>query len=146
MLAGGGGQRLQDYEAPDDDELWVEMFWHSIHYLLTGNVNEAPGEGPLGQVIFTRHRLTVPGPPPDAPFWLTTPEEVAEVAAALRDLDRDVATGRYQEIVEGSVTIYWQSDYADDYTRNEVFGYIDAIAALYDRSALAGRGVLNLIA
>lgn len=146
MLADGDGRRLQDYEPSDHDELWVEVLWHGLHYLFSGIVEERPGEGPLGQVIFTQHRLSVPGPPPDAPFWLVTPSEVAEIAPALRDLDRDVVGRRYQDIVDRTVTVYWQGDYGDEGTRNEVFGYIDAITALYDRASAGGHGVLNLIA
>ncbi len=44
------------------------------------------------------------------------------------------------------MTVYWQGDYGDELTRNEVFGYIDAITALYDRATAGGQGVLNLIA
>jgi hypothetical protein len=127
---------------PGTGELSLEKMWHAIHWLLTG----APigGPEPLSLAILG-------GQPAGAdlgfgPARLLAPEQVRAVAAALKGIDFDALWSRFDAARMDQDEIYPQVwDEPEDELREEIAGYYQELALLYESAAQAGDGMLLAI-
>jgi len=128
------------------DEIALDTRWHILHYLLSGIAGEHPGAGPTGAVIFPTHRLSWAGAASESPFWLLTPDEVAETANGLATLNWSVITGRYEDIATRAITgLYWQDTYGDRSGWPQMRDGLEALKALHQHAATAARAVVNIL-
>lgn len=130
------GELLEDLEETwDDDALKVDTdkAWDAIHRCLTdGTLDPDAGEYPLSHAVAGGRHLHEE----DYVVYVTA-DEVRDVAAALRPIDRAWLRARFDAIDD--------PDYGgagDDVDFEYTWSNFEDLRAFYDRAAAAGRAVL----
>ena len=141
------GAAVEDWaRGRGQDPLRLNTLWHGLHYILSGVTDERPGPGPLGQVIFTHHRLAFTAGRSDSPFWLLLPGGVGEVERAFAELDEAAVERRYADITNDRVVgIYWQDSFRGPSARQEIESALQSLKAFYQDRARGGEAVVNVI-
>ncbi|MEV0568451.1 YfbM family protein [Dactylosporangium sp. NPDC050588] len=127
---------LGDLEEEWDDESMkvdTDKAWDAVHRCLTGSLDADAGEYPLTHAVLGGRDLLEE----DYYAVYVTADEVRDVAAALRDLDRAWLRERFDA--------FDKSDYAgagDDQDFEYTWSNFADIQAFYDRAAAAGRAVV----
>ena len=140
-------ERLADYLFPDDDEgtelenaIDVDKAWHAIHYLLNGTAEG--GDEPYALVVLGGQEIGE-----DigyGPARLLFPEQVADIAGALREFDADALAARFDPEAMEESQIYpeqiWTRDGQEalDY----VLHYYQLLCGFYEEAAARGDGVI----
>lgn len=140
-------ERLADYLFPQDGEeelahvIELDKAWHGIHYLLTGTAEG--GDEPYSLVILGGQEIGE-----DigyGPARLLFPEQVVDIAGALRELDADTLALRFVPEEMEEAQIYpgeiWLRDGQEalDY----VLHYYQQLVEFYEEAAARGDGVIT---
>jgi hypothetical protein len=140
-------ERLADYLFPDDDEgtelehaIDLDKAWHGIHYLLNGTAEG--GDEPYSLVILGGQEIGE-----DlgyGPARLLFPDQVADIAGALRELDADALEARFDAAAMEEAQIYpgqiWSRDGQEalDYLLHHYAQLVD----FYEAAAARGDGMI----
>jgi hypothetical protein len=132
-MAGGGFQ-----DQPDEEGLNLEKSWHVLHYLLTGQAEEAPA--PLGNAILGGKEIG--GDLGYGPARLLTPQEVREVAAALSAITEEDLANRFDLDAMMKANIYPCKDDSELELAQHYFGQL---SRYYADAAASGNSMLLYI-
>jgi hypothetical protein len=118
--------------------LELEKAWHGLHYLLTGNAQEAtPG---AGQAVLGGTDIG-----PDlgyGPARLLTPGEVATVSAALAVLTPDILRARFDPVALDEAEVYPSGWAERDENSQWLLDAFEDLQKFYATAAANGSGVL----
>jgi hypothetical protein len=120
---------------PAEDGLNLEKSWHVLHYLLTGEVEEAAP--PMGNAILGGQEIGE-----DlgyGPARFLTPQQVREVAAALRSISKDDLSRRFNLKAMMAAQIYPVRDESELELAQE---YFEHLARYYSDAAANGKAML----
>jgi len=140
-------ERLADYLFPDDDEgteldnaLDIDKAWHGIHYLLNGTTEG--GDEPYSLVILGGQEIGE-----DlgyGPARLLFPEQVADIAGALREMDADALEARFDPVAMEEAQIYPEQTWTRDGQEalDYLLHYYARLTDFYEAAAARGDGVI----
>jgi hypothetical protein len=120
---------------PNEDGLNLEKSWHVLHYLLTGEAEEAPP--PLGNAILGGKEIG-----DDlgyGPARFLTPQQVREVASALASMKKEDLASRFDLDAMIKAQIYPVRDESELELAQE---YFDDLSRYYADAAVAGNAML----
>jgi hypothetical protein len=133
-----GGIHLQggpNQGAPNEDGLSLEKSWHVLHYLLTGEAEEAPP--PLGNAILGGTKI---GDELDyGPVRFLTPNQVREVATALASVTKEDLKQRFHLKAMMAANIFPVRDKSELELAQD---YFDDLSHCYTDAATSGDAML----
>lgn len=132
---------LIDEEEESDAFLDLDKMWHGVHWILTGTAWDA--EGPLGQVILGGEEIGEDGG--YGPARLLTPEQVSDVAAALRAVSADELRARFDPAAMSAAGVYpdvWTETWI---LEQGLLPAVDQLRTFYAAAADGGAWVLQAI-
>jgi|SRR5579859_329131 len=122
-------------DGPDEDGLSLEKSWHTLHYLLSGSAEEA--DSPPGNAILGGKQIG-----PDlgyGPARFLTPNQVREVAAALKKVSNDDLARRFDLNAMKAAKIYACKDEGELELAQHYFQHV---VQYYTEAASRGNAML----
>lgn len=121
-------------------KLDIRKAWHGIHFLLTGECYS--NESPLAMAIFGGTEIGEDVE--DSTTRYLTPEQVKEIATALRDVSKEDLAQRYVPSAFEENNIYpteiWKSE--GNQALEYLLNYYELMVAFYQSVAVRGEAVL----
>ena len=144
LLAAEDDAALKDIVIEEIEEAWdrdwlyqTDKAWEGIHRALTdGKLEYDNGRYPLNACILGGEQLHEDDD--DYIVAFVRPEQVAEVAEALKAIDRDALARGYAQI---SAEDYYRAEPGDD-DFDYVWEWFDGLPAFFAKAAAAGRAVI----
>ena len=122
-------------DGPTEDGLNLEKSWHVLHYLLTGKAEEAPP--PVGNAILGGQEIG--GDLGYGPARFLTPQQVREVATALKAISKDDLRKRFDLKAMMAAKIYPVRDHSELRLAQDYFA---RVSPYYAEAAAAGNAML----
>lgn len=127
----------------DNPSTALDKMWHGLHFVLTGSPTAAPIAGmPLSAAVFGSDTYDAG----DGGYATTiASHHVAEVAAALRAVDRDALAATFEPQQLDEHDIYPAGIWLDaerELLTGELRASLDALTAFYEAAQAQGLGVL----
>jgi Domain of unknown function (DUF1877) len=127
------GVKIPGQARDEEGGLSLEKSWHSLHYLLTGAVGEAPP--PLGNAILGG--TAIGDDVGYGPARFLTPEQVREVAEALRCFNTKHMAERFDTMPSGEIYAPPDEDESEDLQH-----YFEQLVNYYTDAAARGNAML----